>query len=786
MSDVDRNENAAAPKRFMVQLNKPPTTDGFDEVSPVVDMTNFELSPDGTFVFPRRGSAVYRRYALPQPGERMRLLVESQPPNLSDGSELAMIVSAENGIEAMHLFKTRTNLPGDTFQSKIFFDPASYTILGGGLATITVIRTGALDRRVSADWETQDGTAIAGTDYTAGSGTVTFASGETSQTIEVSATPVIQSEQKTFSVKLSNPTNGGTIENPRVAEVLIDAGAPAMFVSGYYSAAGGAGGDSEAYMDVLLLARAHGSYAGIAYLLHTSRGLQQTGSTSFFAMVETPTGVLFINNSPPIGGVQVDFWTWATIQATPFGPNPTLRISPDESASHTTSNTMYKVTRDGSCFATISADGTVYVPLVGATDTIELLRINGTTGAILGTVNCQGDGTHAHFDSLQIAHLDADGKFPVYFKYVTPAAAHKITRFDPTDGTGTGASVNGSHLTDTVQSLFTFDTKDRAVVDVVSVADNADPDTELVTNGTFEGSFTDGLADDWTDWTSTGTMEFYDSSYDKYSGSHAQGISQLEAGRGGIYQTITTIAGHTYSLSVALKKNTISTGAELKVGYDLSGGVSGAAIGVVYPIEVDTADNLDWVQATAEFTATGTSTTIFVQSYGVSVTQNTLVVLYDGNPHIYDMNDAVAWTLAVNSGTAEPTDLIRHEVILDAGRFAYVDTNTYPSATVDVRVNQDFSAVPGNYIKVFNYTKNIAISYEFDLFTSAKGTIAGLGKTVPGFTSAGWPTTEVYGYAEDQIVQLLTGLLDIHVKNMWAPINSALVRQRYVSGTVEV
>ena len=62
-------------------------------------------------------------------------------------------------------------------------------------------------RRVTVDWATADGTAVAGTDYTSSSGTLTFEPGETTKTVRV---PLLSSSKstgdKTLSLRLSNVT----------------------------------------------------------------------------------------------------------------------------------------------------------------------------------------------------------------------------------------------------------------------------------------------------------------------------------------------------------------------------------------------------------------------------------------------------------------------------------------------------------------------------------------------------------------------------------------------------
>ena len=77
---------------------------------------------------------------------------------------------------------------------------------GGGSATFTISLARAAPAAASVDWATQDGTATAGSDYTASSGTANFAPGQTTQTVTVPVTNDTAIEpDETFSVRLSNP-----------------------------------------------------------------------------------------------------------------------------------------------------------------------------------------------------------------------------------------------------------------------------------------------------------------------------------------------------------------------------------------------------------------------------------------------------------------------------------------------------------------------------------------------------------------------------------------------------
>ena len=56
-----------------------------------------------------------------------------------------------------------------------------------GTATITLTRSGGTSGGVTVAYETSDGTAVAGTNYAATSGTLTFADGETGKSFTVTA-----------------------------------------------------------------------------------------------------------------------------------------------------------------------------------------------------------------------------------------------------------------------------------------------------------------------------------------------------------------------------------------------------------------------------------------------------------------------------------------------------------------------------------------------------------------------------------------------------------------------
>ncbi|HEX3553852.1 MAG TPA: galactose oxidase-like domain-containing protein [Thermoanaerobaculia bacterium] len=99
----------------------------------------------------------------------------------------------------------------------------SYTTGEAGPATVVVVtRSGGSTGTVMVQYSTADGTAKAGSDYTATSGTLTFAAGETRKVLSVPIlNDAVQEPDESFTVALSNPTGGASLGSPQTATVTI-------------------------------------------------------------------------------------------------------------------------------------------------------------------------------------------------------------------------------------------------------------------------------------------------------------------------------------------------------------------------------------------------------------------------------------------------------------------------------------------------------------------------------------------------------------------------------------
>jgi hypothetical protein len=148
---------------------------------------------------------------------------------------------------------------------------------GAGSVNITVNRTGGSNGAASVHYATTNGTAVAGTDFTAASGTVQWASGDSSaKTVSV---PVSNSSPfsgtRSFTITLSN-SNGASLGNPTSASVAINGDAPAAIGSLQLAASAFTVGQSAGSLTVAVY-RTGGSSGAISVHYATADGTAAAG-----------------------------------------------------------------------------------------------------------------------------------------------------------------------------------------------------------------------------------------------------------------------------------------------------------------------------------------------------------------------------------------------------------------------------------------------------------------------------------------------------------------------------
>ena len=116
--------------------------------------------------------------------------------------------------------RRRVHLGVEILESRVLLDGQPTVQFGSivnfsetaGSATIFVQLSAPSNQTVSVSYSTGNGSAIAGTDYTSTSGTLTFANGETSKTFTI---PIINDtaveNAETVLLTLSNPTGGAAL-----------------------------------------------------------------------------------------------------------------------------------------------------------------------------------------------------------------------------------------------------------------------------------------------------------------------------------------------------------------------------------------------------------------------------------------------------------------------------------------------------------------------------------------------------------------------------------------------
>ncbi len=195
--------------------------------------------------------------------------------NPTDGATLADNFSA---------ILTLQNTSGSSLVSQFHFSVAhAHVSRTAGLAALTVVRTGGVSSTETVQYATSDGTARAGTDYAAASGTLSFGPDVTAQTISL---PILNDGQnngdESLTLTLSNPTGGATLDSPITLTLTINDPFPQEpMPSNLPSVAGIFTHSSEAFS--LFVAGAYGLYLkrlpdaeGLAYWIDQ---LQNQGVT---------------------------------------------------------------------------------------------------------------------------------------------------------------------------------------------------------------------------------------------------------------------------------------------------------------------------------------------------------------------------------------------------------------------------------------------------------------------------------------------------------------------------
>jgi hypothetical protein len=200
---------------------------------------NYSGDPSGTLAFSSNSSAPDVPLAIP--------LLNPPGPHGSRTIEVTLS-SATGGAKLGSAKLAKVTLLDDEVGFR--FDKAAYpTNEGSGSQTVTVLRTGPTQTAAGVTIGTVDlpdaaaGTAVAVTDYTPATKTLTFLPNQTSQTFTISMkNDTVLDGLRTVKVELSNPTAGASLGDPNEAMLNIsdnDLAGTFRFTSGTFTATEG-------------------------------------------------------------------------------------------------------------------------------------------------------------------------------------------------------------------------------------------------------------------------------------------------------------------------------------------------------------------------------------------------------------------------------------------------------------------------------------------------------------------------------------------------------------------
>ncbi|MCZ4222600.1 Calx-beta domain-containing protein [Pedobacter rhodius] len=122
---------------------------------------------------------------------------------------VATLSSTDNGLISVSSTPASINIV-DANTASVSISAASTINEGAGTITFTVTLDNAVQNSFTVDYATVNGTAVAGSDYTATSGTLTFAAGSAAGTSKTFTVPIVNDNiaepNETFSANLSNIT----------------------------------------------------------------------------------------------------------------------------------------------------------------------------------------------------------------------------------------------------------------------------------------------------------------------------------------------------------------------------------------------------------------------------------------------------------------------------------------------------------------------------------------------------------------------------------------------------
>lgn len=224
ITSLKNNLNPVTAKKIKVNLDQISLTFVEGSVAVINVQLNEKRDQDTTVDLSLTGAAdVGTRFSAISPASSITIpagsisrsiVLSSVDDSIYEGSEsyVLHVETSDSGVDVVTP-KMPITLTDNEAPPAISFSLASQTVLEGvGSGTVTVQLDHASLFAISVPYTVSDGTAVAGSDYTMSSGTVSFAAGETSKTLSFNILDDATVETtETFSVALGTVTGVATL-----------------------------------------------------------------------------------------------------------------------------------------------------------------------------------------------------------------------------------------------------------------------------------------------------------------------------------------------------------------------------------------------------------------------------------------------------------------------------------------------------------------------------------------------------------------------------------------------
>ena len=261
--------------------------------------------------------------------------------------------------------------------------------------TVTLSDSSASASATTVQWATSDGTATAGNDYTAASGTVTFDPGVTSQQVVITLLPdTLDEVNETFNVNLSTPTNGVISDNLGVATITDDDPPPTLSVNDVTVSEGNSGTVTAGFTISLSAISAK-----TVTVLASTANSNATSPSDYTAITNQLITFLPGDTSKPFN-VTVNGDTWGELNETYF-----VNLSSPSNATLSDGQGVGTITDDDppmtAAFATVSPD-----PRSTALSSLAITFTEPVTGFDKSDLTLTRDGSSVSLSSATLTSSD--------------------------------------------------------------------------------------------------------------------------------------------------------------------------------------------------------------------------------------------------------------------------------------------------------------------------------------------------------------------------------------------